>query len=158
MIDSELVGIAQISLARAPNSLCCLGLGSCVAVFLYDPHMKMGGVLHALLPNAPDEDPSPEKYADTGIRKLLYEMTSRGAKMERIVAKLVGGAQMFPNLNLKMTDIGGLNIESARAVLRRLGVRIVAEEVKGNTGRSAFFSMEDGRVRIKTAFAQDKSI
>jgi chemotaxis protein CheD len=158
MNDSELVGIAQLSLTKAPNGLSCLGLGSCIAVFLYDPHLKMGGVLHALLPKAPDEHQIPEKYADTGIRKLLHEMTSRGANAGRIVAKLVGGAQMFPNLNLKMTDIGTMNVDAARTVLKKLGIRIVAQEVQGNNGRSAYFSMEDGSVRIKTAFAQDLRI
>jgi chemotaxis protein CheD len=159
MNDPKLVGIAQVAVAKSPDELCCLGLGSCVAVFIYDPQLKIGGVLHALLPRAPPTGgDSQAKYADTGVRKLHSDLVARGAVRGRMRAKLVGGAQMFPNLDVRMNDIGTENCKEARRVLHELGVPVLAEDVHGKHGRSATFCMETGKILIKGAFQKDKVI
>ncbi len=53
MKEPELVGIAQMVILKAPERICCMGLGSCVAIFLYDDLTKIGGVVHVLLPESP---------------------------------------------------------------------------------------------------------
>ncbi|MGQ9586775.1 MAG: chemotaxis protein CheD [Thermoplasmata archaeon] len=158
MKAGKTVGIAQMALCRAPEQLSCLGLGSCVAIILYDPTLKLGGIVHVLLPHAPNPCERLEKYADTGTRKLFLEMISKGARKERIVAKLVGGAQMFPDMNLYVTDIGKQNSIEARRALRELGIRVVAEDLEGNRGRSAYFDPETGAVTVETAFSPTKII
>jgi len=158
MNETKLVGIADIIVARAPEQLCCIGLGSCVAVFIYDPETRIGGVLHALLPRAPDEKRSDGKYADSGIRVLYSMIISKGANKRKLWAKLVGGARMFPNLDIQLRDIGGENVRQAKKTLRELRVRIVAEEVEGTKGRSAYYSLQDGTVTLRTAFSTDKEI
>jgi chemotaxis protein CheD len=158
MTDAQLIGIAQYAVAKAPHKLCCLGLGSCVAVFLYDPSAKIGGVAHILLPKAPKGRSPDAKYADTGIRLLLDKLVREGADTRRVRAKLVGGAQMFKNLDLTMSDIGNDNLTQSRKTLTELGIRVVAEEVEGDRGRSAYFSMEDGMVTIKAAFSDELRI
>lgn len=158
MKASKIVGIGQMALCRAPEQLSCLGLGSCVAIVVHDPVMKLGGMVHVLLPQAPNPCERPEKYADSGTRKLVFEIISKGAKKERLVAKLVGGAQMFPGMNLYVTDIGKQNIIEARKALRELGVRIVAEDLEGNRGRSAYFDPETGKVVVETAFSPTRVI
>ena len=158
MREQRIVGIAQMATCRAPDRLACLGLGSCVAVILYDPVLKIGGVVHALLPKAPANCDSDEKYADTGTRKLVKELMAKGAAKERLVAKLVGGAQMFSNLNLSISDIGKHNVVEAKKTLKELGIRLISEDTEGNRGRSAYLSTENGRVTIETAFAPTKTI
>jgi chemotaxis protein CheD len=158
MIDPKLVGIAQLAIVKAPEQLCCLGLGSCVAVFIYEPDMRMGGVVHVLLPKAPQNREIDEKYADTGVKKLVNELLVRGARKERLRAKLVGGAQMFPNLNLHVQDIGAENCREVKRVLRELGIRVVSEETQGNRGRSVVFNMEDGKALVTTAFSPQRMI
>jgi chemotaxis protein CheD len=158
MTGARLIGIGQFAVARAPERLCCLGLGSCVAVFIYDPESRIGGVLHALLPRTPRNSEPNARYADSGIRMLRDELIAKGAEKKRLCAKLVGGAQMFPNLDLKISDIGGENIKEARKVLRIMGIRVLAEEVQGNKGRSAYYSLDSGAVTVKTAFSPDKTI
>ncbi len=154
----KLVGIADVAVVRAPEQLCCIGLGSCVAVFIYDPETRIGGVLHALLPRAPDGKRSDAKYADSGTRMLHRMVISKGANKRKLWAKLVGGARMFANLDIQIRDIGGENVRQAKKTLRELGVRIVAEDVEGNRGRSAYYSLEDGTITLKTAFSTDKEI
>jgi len=155
MTELRSVGIGQIVIVRAPEQLACIGLGSCVAVIMFDPIAKLGGIVHVLLPNAPTNHPdNPEKYADTGTKKLLQEMLSKGARKERIVVKLVGGAQMFPSMNLYVKDIGKANCVEVWKVLRELGIRVVAEDIEGGRGRSAFLDTNTGRVTVKSAFAE----
>ncbi|UCE91446.1 MAG: chemotaxis protein CheD [Methanobacteriota archaeon] len=155
MNDAKLVGIAQYATAKAPEQLCCLGLGSCVGVFLYDPSTKIGGVVHALLPRAPNGSILEAKYADTGIRLLQRRTVTDGAFEHRIIAKLTGGAQMFKDLNLKMGDIGRQNVLQSRRTLGELGISIVSEDVEGERGRSAYYSLGDGSVRVRKAFGSD---
>ena len=158
MIEPRTVGIAQIAICHAPEQLVCLGLGSCVAVILYDPGIRTGGIVHVLLPHAPAKCDREEKYADTGTRKLVKEMIGCGVKKERLVAKLVGGAQMFPGLNLAIANIGRENSMGARSALREHNIRVVAEDLEGNRGRSAYFDSATGQVTIKTAFLPTKVI
>ena len=158
MIEPRTVGIAQIAICHAPEQLVCLGLGSCVAVILYDPGIRTGGIVHVLLPHAPTKCDREEKYADTGTRKLVKEMIGHGVKKERLVAKLIGGAQMFPGLNLAIANIGRENSMGARSVLREHNIRVVAEDLEGNRGRSAYFDSATGQVTIKTAFLPTKVI
>jgi len=145
-----------MAVGHAPEQIVCLGLGSCVAIILYDPVARIGGVVHVLLPKSPIKCDSEEKYADTGTRKLVKEMLNHGAKKERLVAKLVGGAQMFPNLNLSIANIGRENSMTVRNMLRDLMISIVAEDLGGNRGRSAYFDTSDGHVTVKAAFAPVK--
>lgn len=158
MKDQRIVGIAQSATCRAPEQLACLGLGSCVAVILYDPALRIGGIVHALLPKAPVNCTMEEKYADSGTRKLVRELMAKGASKERLVAKLIGGAQMFSNLNLSISDIGKANIAEARKALRELGIRIIAEDVEGKRGRSAYLNSETGKVVVETAFSPTRTI
>ncbi len=158
MNEPVLVGIAQIVVVKAPERICCMGLGSCVAVFLYDPMGRIGGVVHALLPRAPRDAKVRGKYADTAVKALLEEMLAKGARRDQLRAKLVGGAQMFPNLNIKVADIGKENVEEAKKALKGLGIRLAAEDTHGTRGRSATFDLETGRVSISTAFSDSHFI
>lgn len=155
MGELRTVGIGQMVVCRAPEQIACLGLGSCVAVILYDPGPKIGGMVHVLLPKAPKICDKEEKYADSGTRKLIREMLVHGAKKERMVAKLVGGAQMFPDLDLSISQIGRYNSMEARKVLRESGIKVVAEDLEGGRGRSAYFDTRSGLVSIRTAFSPD---
>jgi chemotaxis protein CheD len=158
MNEPELVGIAQMVVTKAPERICCMGLGSCVAVFLYDPTTKVGGVAHVLLPRAPQGTKMLTKYANTAVGQLLADVLAKGARKEHLRAKLVGGAQMFPNLSISVSDIGKENCDEAKKALRQLGVRLAAEDTHGTRGRSATFDLETGRVSITNAFSDSRVI
>ena len=48
------------------------------------------------------------------------------------------------------SDIGTANIVAARKCLNYLGIPIIAEATGGTVGRSVWFSVSDGSVKIKT--------
>jgi len=156
-MDQKIVGIAELAVCRAPQQLACLGLGSCVAAIVYDPVAKIGGMVHVLLPHLPNNGKE-EKYADSGVRKLVKEMLRKGARKQNLRAKLVGGAQMFKNMELSTSDIGRDNHLSAAKVLHELGIPVVASDVGGSRGRSAYLDTANGRVTVKTAFEPDRII
>ena len=143
------VGIGEYRVARPPAVLVSLGLGSCVGVALYDPERKVGGLAHIMLPssNGAGGITNPGKYADEAIRRMLEEMLRLGASRSRIVAKIAGGATMFKNCQ---NSIGERNVESVREVLRREGIRIVAEDTGKNYGRSIEFDVETGLLQVRS--------
>lgn len=147
------VGIADYKVAREPGRLITLGLGSCVGVSLYDPLARVGGLLHVMLPDSTQFNnvPKPAKFADTGIPLMIQELQRLGARPNRLQAKLVGGAQMFSGLDDKMTlNIGQRNVEKSREILSKLNIRVLAEDVGGNRGRTMIVDTSSGQVTIRT--------
>lgn len=147
------VGIGEYKTAFAPNVLVTLGLGSCVGVTLYDPVIKCGGLLHVMLPDssAYSRIHKPARYADLGVPMLFDELIRLGARRERLEAKLVGGAQMFSGSDRQfILNIGQRNVEMVRLMLARLRIRIRAEEVGGNVGRTMYLDTATGLVTIRS--------
>ena len=90
------IGIADMKMAKGQGMLVTYALGSCIGICLYDPAIKLGALVHIMLPvNMETNRTNTMKYADTGIRETLKQMESMGARRSRITAKIAGGAQMF---------------------------------------------------------------
>jgi len=91
------------------------------------------------------------KFADTAIVKLLEDMISLGARKERIVAKIAGGAQMFAFQDKSdIMKVGAKNVISTKEKLQELKIPIIAEDTGGNYGRTIEFYSDDGRLLVKT--------
>jgi chemotaxis protein CheD len=102
---------------------------------------------------------NPAKFADTGIPLMLNDVISLGASKSRLVAKLAGGAQMFAFANA--TDImrvGTRNAEAVKNILRRNGIRVIAEDTGGNYGRTVQIDLSTGVYRVKTIDRGEKDI
>ena len=71
--------------------------------------------------------------------------------MKRLQAKLFGGANMFEALQeWSGESIGQRNISCARETLEEMGIEVLAEDVGGNFGRTLIFSLESGKVTVKS--------
>lgn len=152
MDDKLTVGIADMKMAQKEGVLITYALGSCIGICLYDPGVKLAALIHIMLPlNMETGRKSPMKYADTGIRETLNMMEKRGAMRSRITAKIAGGAKMFEiSGSGSLGNIGGRNIESVRVVLKREGIRLLAEDVGGGTARTLLFDAATGQGRIRS--------
>ncbi len=95
MPDSVVVGLGEMKVTNEPTILSCIGIGSCIAVCIYDTVYKIGGMAHIVLP-LHDGRPgvSLSKYANTGVPLLIQEMLKYGGTRNRVRIKLAGGAQM----------------------------------------------------------------
>lgn len=153
MTKSITVGIADMKFTRNEGVLITYALGSCIGICLYDPVVKLGAMVHIMLPYQLDSsnDANLYKYADTGIRTTIRKMEMFGAIKRRITAKIAGGAKMFdiPEEGL-LGNIGKRNIESVREILKSEGIPILKEEVGGNYARTLLFDSSNGIGTIRS--------
>lgn len=153
MSDMIKVGMADLNVCKAPDSLTTLGLGSCVGIVLYDSTVKVAGMVHVMLPDSTKirNNENTAKFADTGVDALIKKLVNLGAKPNRLIAKIAGGAQMFAfNSSNDMLRIGERNIEATKIKLNSLGIRITAEDTGQNYGRTIEFYTETGELYIKS--------
>ncbi|MHB8064773.1 MAG: chemotaxis protein CheD [Ruminiclostridium sp.] len=152
-IEIVKVGMADLNSANHPCMITTLGLGSCVGVALYDIQTKVIGLAHIMLPSSEQakNNSNIAKFADSAIIKLVDDMVKLGARKERIVAKLAGGAQMFVfSQGSDLMRIGYRNIVASKEKLQELKIPIVSEDTGGNYGRTIELYSNDGRLMIKT--------
>jgi len=151
--DPIRVGISEFVVSDSGQTLKSYGLGSCLAVALYDEGSGVGGLAHIMLPDGDANDASedkPGKFADTAVRAMLRQMVEKGASYTDVQAKVAGGSDMF-DFESFGDGVGQRNIVAAREELDKLGVPIVAEEVGGQRGRTVVFETDTGTFSIKTA-------
>ncbi len=149
------VGMGEIMVAESPNLLRSVGIGSCIAVTLYDRDTTIGGLAHIMLPCVEDahNKSHPARFSDVAIDMMIDEMKMQGAHIQEVRAKIFGGANMFPEIisSDSSMDIGKRNISAVREELEKHNIDIIAEEVGDHIGRSLLFDTSDGSVVIKTA-------
>jgi len=152
--DEIRIKMAEYTVAKPPNILVTLGLGSCIGLALYDKYSKVSGLIHFMLP-ASNGKKNTAKYADTGIPFLIEEMVKNGAKKRNIVAKLVGGAKMFSfGEENSVMNIGKRNSQAAKEILKAEGIKIAAEDIGEDFGRTMRFYSETGDVLV-TSYKRD---
>ena len=152
MSDLLVVGISDYKVAREPETLVTYALGSCVGICIYDRKLKMGGLAHIMLPDSTAFSNSDNrmKFADTAIVDMVNDLKMLGSLQTDLTAKIAGGAQMFGNSDDMFGSIGDRNVNSVRNVLRKLRIPIVAEDTGANYGRTLYFYLDTGRVKIQS--------
>ena len=145
MADKITIGIADMKMAKGEGMLVTYALGSCIGICLHDPVLKLGALVHIMLPvNMEAGRKTPMKYADTGIRETLRLMEGKGASRNRITAKIAGGAKMFEVGSSSLGNIGQRNIESVHMNLKKEGIRLLKEDVGGTVARTLLFDVNSG--------------
>jgi len=120
-------------------------LGSCVAVCLFDPVSRVTGINHYLLAKNPSRGTDNARYGDTAMEELLAAMGKHGAKVDRVVAKMFGGACVLPVMAAsKFRSIGDQNVEVAKKFLESHRIEIAANETGGGRGRKLVLDSEGG--------------
>ena len=161
MSDLIKVGMADLKTGKGTDVITTLGLGSCIGIALYDPATKIGGLAHIMLPDstAIKNNSNIAKFADTGIVELYNRMIKEGANKSRIVAKIAGGAKMFEMSGLStIGNVGERNAEASKATLKKLGIKLLAEDTGLNYGRTVELYCEDGKFLIKSVGKAVKTI
>jgi chemotaxis protein CheD len=151
-VNEYRVKVADHAVARGDAVITTIGLGSCVAIVLYDAANRIGGLAHILLPSESmsRETANRAKFPTSAVPLLvekMYELGSRGS----LVAKIVGGASMFSALlPAGGINMGERNIEATRRALKVANIPIIAQDVGGDYGRSVYHYVADGRVVVKS--------
>lgn len=142
---------AHAKVTQAPTRLKALGVGSCIVVALYDPTQKIGAMAHIMLPNSTEGGPvsNPFKFADLAIDAVVRKMESLGSRKQDMVAKMVGGANMFPGLGHESLKTGEENVKAVKEKLEKEGIPLTGEVVGGSVGRSVEFDTASGIVTVR---------
>ena len=161
MIDVR-VKVADYAVRNSGHVIATVGLGSCVAIALYDRDAKVGGLAHILLPSKAmsRETGNPAKFPETIVPIMLAEMRRLGsAPAARISAKIAGGASMFGQLvSGTGINVGERNVIATREVLAAANIPLLAEDTGLDYGRSVYFYLDDGRVEVRSLKKGDRVI
>jgi chemotaxis protein CheD len=142
--------MGELAVAKAPDTLEIRGLGSCIALAIHDPLQRLAGLAHIVIPRPlPSAPPEPAWAATTAVPALLDAVQMQGGRTGRLVARIAGGATMFPGIR-KGYDVGRENADVVEALLQAYRIPILSRQVGGRASRSVFLHAEDGRFDVRT--------
>ena len=98
------VGVSDFKISKnVQDMIVTYALGSCIAVVVYDPRAKVGGMLHFMLAESSIDKKkamdNPAMFADTGIPLLFKSCYQMGAEKKRMIVKVAGGASILDDAN-----------------------------------------------------------
>lgn len=138
---------ANVYVAVHPVCIATL-LGTCIAVCLWDPKTKIGGMNHYLLPLWNGVGLASPKYGNIAIEKLVRQLEDKGVERKNIVAKVFGGRANADSGSVAY-NIGLRNAKIARELLTDLHIPILAENTGGDHGMNIRFDTATGIVMLK---------
>lgn len=132
-------------------------LGSCVAITLWHPERRIGGMCHFVLPARPPGRPGEldGHYGEEAMALFLAKLRASGTQPTEYQAKLFGGGRMFEPahgpaaLPPDAFDVALRNELYARELVRTHGFQLVAEHLGGNGHRSVIFDVGSGEVWLR---------
>ncbi|MEQ1566510.1 MAG: chemotaxis protein CheD [Myxococcota bacterium] len=138
--------IGDLQVGRPPaRSVVTHALGSCIGVFAWDPETEVGGCLHFMLPKN-EGSTDLDKYADTGLPRLLTAVAPDKAACRRLRIVACGGAQM--NSDGALFRIGQRNIAALRQFMWHFGLVLSAHDLGGTLPRTARLDLKTGKVSV----------
>jgi chemotaxis protein CheD len=147
------VGMGMSAAAEPPVRLTAV-VGSCIGMTLYAPSLHLGMLSHVVLPLSNGEAGHESKYADSAVVFMRDALQSRGAYVEELAAKIVGGAYMFGEGFL--ARIGRSNVEAALESLKAAGIRVAGCDVGGRHGRRLWLDPATGLVTVERVGCRPK--
>ncbi len=137
--------------ATASDELITTVLGSCIAVCIHDPVLKIGGMNHFMLPDSTAGDAMPSilaesaRYGSYAMEFLINNLLKMGAKRADLQLKLFGGGKILPSLS----DVGERNIEFINRYVEQEELAVLAWDLGGDYPRKINFYPTTGRARMK---------
>lgn len=138
---------ASLFASKTPHMVTTI-LGSCVAVCLYDPVLRIGGINHYMLPLWNGQGLASPKYGNIAIEKLIDKMLSLGCQRSILQAKVFGGGEVIET-SVAQFNIGQRNIKLAMEMLDELRIPILGQSVGGKLGRKILFNTETFEIKQK---------
>ncbi len=151
----RVVGVADIKVSSVIGErLITYALGSCLGIVVYDPVACVAGMLHVMLPTGTiDKQKMQEKpamFVDSGVPILFKECYKLGAKKERMICKVAGGAHAGASAEADRFQIGKRNMIALRKLLWKNGVLVHANDTGGiQTSRTMWVDVATGAVTLR---------
>lgn len=129
-------------------------LGSCVAITLWHPRRRIGGMCHYMLPGRIRGKGTAQdgRYGDEALDLLVREMKAARSHPHEYEAKLFGGGHMFDR-GCPGEDCAGRiqdrNISASLELMARHGFKVKARHLGGHGHRQVIFDIWSGHVWMK---------
>jgi chemotaxis protein CheD len=148
----HVVVVSDMKIGKRGDVLVTHALGSCLGLTVWDPELRIGGLLHAMLPlskiNPEKAAGNPYMFVDTGVPTLFRQLYDLGAQKNRLVVKAAGCG--YPLGKNEMFKIGERNHTLLKKLLWKNNVMLAAEDCGGTISRTVYFDMSTGRVVISS--------
>lgn len=132
-------------------------LGSCIAIIVWHPQRRLGGMCHYMLPER--LQPVAEldgRYATEAMALFQREMARATTRPEDYLVSLYGGANMFPVHIHRQHNVALRNIAIARDMVALHHLRVVAEDVGGSHHRRIVFDLSTGNSWVNISSTSKK--
>jgi chemotaxis protein CheD len=142
---SNMITVVQgeYAVSTDPTAVMSTVLGSCVAMCLFDPVNRVGGMNHFLLATSSQAGSDDMKYGINAIELLINRLLQSGGERGNLQAKLFGGARMTDHAS----DIGAGNAAFAKEFLEKEGIVCLSSSLGGTKARRVQFSPTTGAAR-----------
>jgi len=158
-----MVGLGEVRVikrvADPAETLVAYGLGSCVAICLFDVGSQVASMAHVVLPGADPTGAPNGKYARSAVPAMIAQMQAQGAgDPRRFVARLAGGAQILRlGGSGTLPRIGDQNALAVQEALKSHGIAVKGTDLGGSKGRSVWFNPGDGgQIRVRTVGSAER--
>jgi chemotaxis protein CheD len=124
-------------------------LGSCVAVTLWHPGARVGGMCHYVVParsKAGAEVVPSGRYADEALTILLAHINASGTPRDEYEVKMFGGGTQFAVVGV---DVAARNIDAGLALLDRHGLGLTSMHLGGTGHRQVVLEVWSGDVWLR---------
>jgi chemotaxis protein CheD len=150
----QIVGVADMKVSNnIRESIITYSLGSCIGLVIYDPVVKVGGMLHYMLPESSIDKQKaalrPYMFADSGIPRLFKATYQLGAAKQRMKIYVAGGAEILDQKGF--FNIGKRNYMALKKMFFKNKVMINSQDVGGNVNRTVRIEIETGDIYVKTS-------
>lgn len=130
----------RVAVSMDPRVMFTTVLGACVAVCLFDPQTKLGGMAHFMFPDGEDYALDETRFCQQAVTSLIAQVRELGGHTNRLHASLFGAA----NSRHGRRDIGRRNSDSALALIQLQGLPVVMQCLGGGQVRRVRFSPTTG--------------
>jgi chemotaxis protein CheD len=156
-------GLGELTVVQfAEDVLAARGLGSCVGISAYERTIKLSIMAHVMLPGpAPEwtEPDQPARYAAQAVKAVVATVEKYGGRTRDLVIKLAGGAQVIRLLGKEdRLQVGQRNIAAVREALAAQGLRVAAEHLGGNVGRTFCLYAATGQTTVRVVGGQEQPL
>ncbi|MBF0228714.1 MAG: chemotaxis protein CheD [Desulfamplus sp.] len=156
-----IVGVSDMKVSNDPSSdIITYSLGSCIGLVVFDPVVKVGGILHYMLPESSLDrekaERNPYMFADSGIPLLFKESYKYDAVKKRMKVYVFGGSQILDQKGF--FNIGKRNYMALKKLLFKNNVLINYEDVGGNVNRTVRLEIKTGDIFVKTSGSNEVKI
>ena len=147
-MKEQVIGIGEARTVTHGEILVTYALGSCIGICLWDEDKRFGAMAHVVLPTQKTNGTQTTyKYVETAIPALIETMLKKGSMRHHIIAKIAGGAEMFPPINEEWR-IGNQNITLTKNLLRKEHIPIKGEDTGKHHGRTIRFHTDNGALEV----------